>query len=357
MTLEATVLALGAVLDGRPSAECAPEAIVEQAIRHRVSPLLARTAFARQLPGALADILAEDVRLKALHAAVLDDELRRLLGALRQYGLTPLVTKGAHLAHTLYPAPHLRPRADTDLLIAVADRRGMREALAAAGYVPSDATTGSLILGEFAFERRLRGGVVHYVDVHWRAAAPLVFERAFDVRRLAAQARPVAGLGPDARGPALHHALALGCVHVVAHHWDTLLLLWLYDLRLMAEALDAEGRRAFVDAAIEGRYCDLAYCALKTTRLYFESAALDALIETLAPRADGREPSAVLTHSGRRPVDDLLLDLRGTGWRGRFTLLREHVLPPPAYMRAAFGDWPLPIAYTIRLLRGVRRWF
>jgi hypothetical protein len=32
------------------------------------------------------------------------------------------------------------------------------------------------------------------------------------------------------------------------------------------------------------------------------------------------------------------------------------VLPPPAYMRTAFGGRPVALAYTLRLLRGVRRW-
>jgi hypothetical protein len=126
----------------------------------------------------------------------------------------------------------------------------------------------------------------------WRAAAPLILAHAFDVRVLAAQARPLDSLAPGARGPALHHALALGCVHVVAHHWDTPLLRWLYDLRLMADALDEAGQELFVQAALEGQYCDLSYCALRTARRYFRIAGLDLLMKRLAPRADGREPSA-----------------------------------------------------------------
>jgi hypothetical protein len=110
MTLESTVFALGAVLDGRSPGDCDPSALVEQAIRHRVSPLLSKTAFARQLPPAV------------------------------------------------YPAPYLRPRADTDLLIDAADRPAMTEALVACGYVPGVSRSGARILGQFPFERTLRGG-------------------------------------------------------------------------------------------------------------------------------------------------------------------------------------------------------
>ena len=357
MTPQSLVFALGAILDGGSGGACDPAAIVAQAIRHRVSALLARTPFAAALDATVAAALAEDVRLTGVHGALLDQELDRVLADLAARDIRPLVTKGAQLAHVIYDSPHLRPRADTDLLIRPEDRGRITGAIAALGYVPCAATSGELIYGEFSFERTLRGGVVHYLDVHWRAAAPLLFAHAFDMRALLATARPVPSLSAHAHGPALHHALGLGCIHVVANHWDTLLLIWLHDLRLLADALDDEGQRLFVDAAIAGKYCDLAYCALRTTRLYFRSAALDRLVDRLAPLADGLEPSAVLTHEDRGKVDDLLLDLRGAGWRERAQLIREHVFPPAAYMRAVFGEGPLALAYTRRVLRGVRRWF
>jgi hypothetical protein len=357
MTPQSLVFALGAILDGGSGVGCDPAAIVAQAIRHRVSALLARTPFAAALDATTAAALAEDVRLTGVQGALLDQEVDRVLAELAARGIRPLVTKGAQLAHVIYDSPHLRPRADTDLLIHPADRPGITDALAALGYVPSAATSGAVIHGEFSFERTLRAGVVHYLDIHWRAAAPLLFAHAFDMRALLATARPVPGLSAHARGPALHYALGLGCIHVVAHHWDTLLLIWLHDLRLLADALDDEGSRLFVEAAIAGKYCDLSYCALRTTRLYFRSVALDRLIDRLAPLADGLEPSAVLTHEGRGKVDDLLLDLRGAGWRQRAQLIREHVFPPADYMRAVFGEGPLALAYTRRVLRGVRRWF
>lgn len=357
MTPQSLVFAIGAILDGGSAGGCDPAAIVAQAIRHRVSALLARTPFAAALDAAAAAALAEDVRLTGVHGALLDQELDRVLSELAARGIRPLVTKGAQLAHVIYDSPHLRPRADTDLLIHCVDRRAITDALTALGYTPCAATSGTVIYGEFQFQRSLRGGVVHYLDIHWRAAAPLLFAHAFDMRALLATARPVPGLSAHAYGPALHHALGLGCIHVVAHHWDTLLLIWLHDLRLLANALDDEQQRLFVEAASAGKYCDLAYCALRTTRLYFRSAALDRLIDRVAPLADGQEPSAVLTHEGRGRVDDLLLDLKGAGWRERAQLLREHVFPPAAYMRAVFGEGPLALAYTRRVLRGVRRWF
>ena len=87
----------------------------------------------------------------------------------------------------------------------------------------------------------------------------------------------------------------------------------------------------------------------------FPSGALDAAIAALTAAPAARELSAALTRVNRRGFDDFLLDLRVAGWRRGATLVREHLLPPPAYMRLAFAGRPLPIAYAERLLRAVTK--
>jgi hypothetical protein len=356
LTLEAAVFAAAAAIDERDvDAACDPAVIVERAVLHRVSALLARSAWARSLPPAEAARLEEDARLGAVHAAVLDRELAHLLARLADRGVMALVTKGAHLAHAVYPLPALRPRADTDLLIEPADKAATADVLGACGYSRSGRTSGAVILGQFEFERRLRGDVTHYVDVHWRPAAPLMFERAFDIRAIAAAAQPIPALGPGARGPALPDALALACVHLVAHHWHQILLVWLRDIRLLADAIDERGRRQFLEGGIAGSYTVLLDAALRTARLYFESCGLDQAIASVAPHVNDAEPAAALVRDGRRKADDLWLDLRHAPWRQRARLLREHVLPPADYMRARFGG-PVPLAYAKRFLLGVRKW-
>src|SRR5262249_54569405 len=156
-------------------------------------------------------------------------------------------------------------------------------ALANCGYTPSVKTSGSIIFGQFQVERRLRGGITHYVDVHWRPAAPLVFDRAIDVAALLAAFEPLSSLGEFARGPAPRHALALACVHLVAHHWHQVLLVWMIDIRLLADALDDEECQRLVEDAVRGGYTTLIDAALRTTRLYFRSAGVDRLVERLAP--------------------------------------------------------------------------
>jgi hypothetical protein len=357
LTLEAAVVAAAAAIDGRDvDAACDPAVIVERAIVHRVSGLLAQSGWARSLTPAEAGSLGEDARLGALHAAVLDRELEHLLARLADRDVVPVVTKGAHLAHAVYPSPALRPRADTDLLIDPGAKARTAEVLTACGYSPSARTSGAVILGQIDFERRLRADVTHYVDVHWRPAAPLMFEHAFDLRAIAAAATPIPALGPHARGPSLPDALALACVHLVAHHWHQILLVWLEDIRLLADAIDERGRRQVVDGAVAGRYTVVLDAALRTARLYFESDGLGPAIAAVAPHVDDAEAASALLRAGRRKVDDLWLDLRHAAWGQRAKLLREHVLPPADYMRARFGG-PAPLAHAKRLFLGVRKWF
>ena len=332
-----------------------PAGAVDLAIAEGVAPLLAASPSADALDDVSRARLRAYSHGAAIHAAALDDELQRLLPLLTGAGRASIVIKGAHLAHTVYAVPHLRPRADTDLLILPAARHAVTAALAGAGYSPSTLTSGSLILGQFLYEKALGPGIVHYVDVHWRAASPLVFADAFDAAALAAGSVPLPALGPAARGPAPPDALALACVHVVAHHWPGASLRWLYDLRLLAAALNAASRQRFAQAASAGRYRQVAACALERAHAVFPSPSLADAMAVLRRTPARAEPSAALTRPGRRPVDDFLLDLKVAGWRGGATLVREHLLPPPAYMRTAFGGRPLPLAYAARLVRAVRK--
>ena len=357
MTREAAVFAVAAAIDGRAvDSPADPDLIVERAIAHRVSALALRSDWAKRLSPAQSARLGEDARLGALHAELLDGELRVTSARLAESGVTPLVMKGAHLARAVYSSPALRPRSDTDLLIRPGDRSATVETLLRCGYTHSARTSGSIILGQLAFERRLRADVTHFVDVHWRVAAPLLFEAVFDGEVLMASAAPIPALGPYVRGPAPGHALALACVHLVAHHWHQILLVWLHDIRLLAEALDDDLRGRLVEEAVAGRYTVVLHAALMTARQYFEGDGLDRAIAGVTPRVDESEPAAVLIRDGRRPVDDLWLDLRHARWGDRARLLREHVLPPADYMRARFSG-PIPLAYAKRVLRGARKWF
>ena len=349
----AAIAAAAAVLNGDATAMTA--AVVDAAIAEGVAPLVAASGALDGLDATSRARLLAHVHGSVIHDAALDDELRRLLPRLHTGDRPPVLIKGAHLAHAIYASPHLRPRDDSDVLIAPSQRAAVVAALGAAGYRPAALTSGSLILGQFLYEKTLGPGLVHYVDVHWRAAAPLVFAEAFDEAAIAAAGLPIPALGPSAVGPAPHDALALACVHVVAHHWPDASLRWWYDMRLLAGRLDADGRARLARSAVAGRFVAVALAALERARAVFPAPSLDEAIAVLRGAPRTREPSAALTRLRRPPLHDFFLDLRVAGWRRGATLVREHLLPPPSYMRMAFAGRPLPIAYAERLVRAVTK--
>jgi hypothetical protein len=61
-------------------------------------------------------------------------ELRTVLQVLDAAGLTPVVFKGAALAHTVYPDPACRPMGDLDLWVEPKEILAARDSLEAAGY-------------------------------------------------------------------------------------------------------------------------------------------------------------------------------------------------------------------------------
>lgn len=324
--------------------------------RHGVGPLLAATPFGRSLDGDAGARLAEEVRLCTLHAAILNDELRRVIAALAAAGVPVLLIKGAHLAHAVYPEPRFRPRGDTDLLVTAGTRSAADGALRACGYRPLAHVRGSVILGQFHLDRVDRSGVTHQLDVHWRVSAPLLVERLLPAALVIASRAPIPALGNGAFGPSLEHALAVACLHLAAHHWPEPDLLWLYDVRLIAQALGPEGGARFVALARSRGFAALASEVLRAAQALFPSSALRAIVDALPPIGGAREPALALMKRPKGSIDELLLDLKYAAWGERVTLVREHLLPDPAYVRASFAGSTLAGAYARRIARGSRRW-
>lgn len=346
--------ALASVLNGSPIPLHVDETqLVRFGISHGVGPLLACSNAARTCSRDAALLLEEDLRLDVLHAALINDELRRVLAGVHDSGIRAVVVKGAHLAHAVYPRPELRVRSDSDLLIAASDEDAVERALRSLGYQRPVHVRGRVILGQFHMERHDRAGVTHALDIHWRVAAPLLVERLLPAKAVIDSAIPLPALSAHAAAPALPHALALACLHLAAHHWREPDLLWLYDLRMIADGMGPAEANAFSGLAGAGRFQTLASRILGAARELFPSPSLDALIASL--REDPREPALQLL-SPRRAIDDLRLDLRYATAAERLRLIREHLFPDREYMRASAYGTPIAAAYARRIVRGARHW-
>jgi hypothetical protein len=358
MTSLAALAALAAALRGEPPAMALTDELVDVAVANGVAALLARSRASAAAPPAVASRLTAMMAGHEALSAVRDRELVRVLETLAGGGISPVLIKGAHLAHTIYASPAERPRDDTDFVIAQDEQAVTASLLAGAGYRRPIHVRGTMILGQSHFQRIDDLGIAHALDVHWRLAAPLVFRRTLPAATLRASRAPVPGLGPHAWGPSRPHALIVACVHLVAHHRVDPVLLWLYEIARMAETLEAQDAVTFLETADAAGIGAVCASALDRSRRYFDGPALASLSSRARARSAPRaEPSARLL-TATRPLDDMWLDFRiAEGWRERLTLLREHLFPDVAYMRATGvrQGW-LPLAYARRAAFGIRKW-
>ncbi len=339
---------------------CDPAALCDAALHHGVLPLIAdRLAGDPRLTPALRDRLDDAARLAVVDDLVQSYELARLLAATARAGLRPIVIKGAHLAHAYYPRPDLRPRVDSDLLIAPEDDPAVAAVLTSLGYARVAQSDGGLLSYQTTWTLARDGAPRHVVDLHRRLTNAGPFGAALSYATAAAEAVPVPSLGEHARGLAPAHALLVACVHPIAHHPDDWRLIWAHDIREIARRLTPASWRAFGEAAQFGRVT--AACRTSLTRtMAIWTIDVAPHIWTCLTTANETDEGPYL-QAGRRHVHRIWADLQAQrSWRDRVQLLRQHVFPPAEYMRQVYApSSPAPLSwlYARRAWRGAQKWF
>jgi hypothetical protein len=327
---------------------------VDAVLAHRIR----ETGLASAWPLEARDGLAGHLRQHLVRESMKHRELVRLLGAFDAANIDVLLLKGAGLAYTVYPEPHLRPRDDTDLLLRTADLDRAADTLSGCGYVRVDEPDAELASTQRHFTATDAGGLRHIVDLHWRIAIPRVFADAMAFDELWSRAIPVPSLRVSSRTCSVADALLVACLHRVAHHRDAPDLLWLWDIHLLAERVRREGIGVFVAAATRARMCAVCVRGLELAHSHFGTRVDDFVAALEVARPTSEEASARFV-GGLSQVEVLRSDLLALGeWSARLRLLREHVLPPRRHMRALCGpDAFLPLAYIRRIVKGAPSWF
>ena len=139
--------------------------------------------------GTLEDWPAEfvDAFQRAERDAVIEDCLRHAelvdgaRGAERRRCPRRRSSRALPLAHTHYPAPHVRVRADTDLLVAASDVAALEDVLDSLGYIRPPETSGRLVSYQSHYHKIDRYGVTHAFDVHWKISNLQVLAESLDV--------------------------------------------------------------------------------------------------------------------------------------------------------------------------------
>ncbi|HHH30149.1 MAG TPA: hypothetical protein ENK57_17650, partial [Polyangiaceae bacterium] len=287
-------------------------------------------------------------------------EIVRVLDALSDRGIRPLLLKGAALAYTVYQEPSTRERGDCDLLIRDDDREATAQVLGSLGYEPLSSAGGEVATYQQTYE-----SPVHSVDVHWKLSNAQLFAAGLSYDELDARGIEVPALGPHARAlcapNALVHALLHRVTHVnapyyvdgIAYHEEDRLI-WLYDIHLLARRLDAAGWRDVVALARRHRWRAVCLDGLMAARAALGTSIPDAVLEAL----DGtghHEPSASYLRRGR--ALHVLTELRALpSWSDRARLLKDLGLPAPDYMLDKYDTDRralLPWLYVRRAVEGL----
>jgi hypothetical protein len=345
-----------------PGADAA--ALVAAAVHHRVLMLLGWTLRAA---GTLEDWPAEfiDAFQRAERDAVTVDCLRHadlvtMLAELSAAGARVVLFKGAALAYSHYPAPHLRVRADTDLLVMASEMSALEDVLGRLGYARQAETSGQLVSYQSHYYKIGRYGIAHALDVHSKISNLQVLANRFTCEELWQHRIPLAALGSAAVTVTDVHALLLALVHRAGHHPGSRNLLWIYDLHVLASRLSPEEIVQVQEVAVARGLGHIAADGLALARAWFGTASVDPIIDALHARAPHRDDAIVIqgpwTQAGVLRLD---LDALPT-WRARCRLMREHLLPSPGYMRTRYGvrsNVLLPALYIWRVLVGMPKWF
>ena len=191
-------------------------------------------------------------------------------GCVRANGIRVLIIKGTGLAYDIYPSPELRPRGDTDLLIAESDLECVRTILHARGYTSPLTSGDTLAIRQQSFTR---GG--HVYDVHWDVANSPVVRDALPFEELLGRAIAMPRIAPNALAPSHVDALLLACIHRVAHHHDIERLIWLYDIHLLREAMSADEHARFWRLAAERRVVAICERSIELADEWFAAAPHD----------------------------------------------------------------------------------
>lgn len=335
--------------------------VIAAAGEHGVLPLVAERLAS--LPRAATPVgtrLVERAHWLAAGDMLREMEMQRLLGALDAAGVYALLMKGAQLAYSCYPRPDLRPRIDTDLLVATADRERTGDVLRGLGYELSEHVGGEVVMYQAPYVLNRDGVPVHTVDVHWRFANPQLFAGLLTFEELRASATDVPRLSPVAHGLSNVHALLVACIHRVAHHYDSDCLVWLYDIHLLAELLTDDDWKRLLLMARARRVSTICARGLERARQAFGTVMPSGVLAELCRVEDGDEATAAYLAHDRRQVDNFLSDVRALpAWSQRIRLVQEHLFPPAAYMRGVYAPAsraPLAVLYVRRVWRGARRW-
>ena len=345
------------------------DAVGKAAIYHGIAGLLVeRAGPLGGWPGEMVSRLRDQARAQAMWELRHHQLLVRLLAAWQAAGIRALVMKGTALAYDLYASPAARSRADTDLLVPFDQAARAKAILAEQGYAKG-------VLGgvneKFALQQpwtlALADGGRHSIDLHWQVMNAPSLKDLLTFAECYAAARPLPRLSPEALTMDRVRLLIHTCLHRVMHcntpyvvagraFHDSGRLIWSYDIRLLAEALDDDQWRRLTRLAAEGGVSGVCLEGLQAASASLGAAIPGHVLGSLAQSSAGDRNSLYFIRS--RSLGRAWQDIRAfPGLRPKLRYALARIVPDPRFVRAKYpgkANSSLPLLYARRLLALVR---
>lgn len=322
---------------------------------HGIIPLL----FARTGDAALKAPAQARAMWELRHRQILSG----LLAALDADGVRAVVIKGTALAYDLYNDASLRPRGDTDLLVAPKDLNAARATLAAQGFTAALGEQATEAATQEVWQLTPPGGGTHDIDLHWQAINGPTLAPLIPVPEAMAEAMPLPRLSPHARGLSRGHGLIHSCVHRAQHilspyfvageaHYGGDRLIWLCDIDRLARSLTAQEWEDVTSRTADRGIAPVCHGALLEAIKHLETPVPEQVLSRLASAPGGAVTQYLL---GGSRTGRALSDLRASGGTGRLHYLRNRLFPKAALVRGQYpqSTMPLPILYLRRIGRFV----
>lgn len=333
-----------------PAGALRSEAIVARARYHGLQGLLAENPHFAEAAPVATRALFRDAAADAISDVLRHELLGEICSAFAAAGVDMVLLKGAALAYLVYEKPALRPRLDTDIIVAPEQKGAARDVLAQLGFaaspvhVPHYQTT-------FTLER---SGIPFPVDLHWRAANSDFLTQLYTFETLRAGAQPVTRLHPRAVAPSDEMLLSFAITHLLfdRDYRAGMRFIWLVDLRAIAARMDraAWERFSLLQASIGG--CGAAALALREAEVRLGRFVPETAMARLGAAPEGQLSRYLAASEFGRMRRDLLCRNR----RQALTYLGGVLFPPRARLMEIYGPvprWQAPLLYLHRAATGI----
>jgi hypothetical protein len=288
-------------------------------------------------------------------------ELVNLLSAFSAAKISAVLFKGSALAYSIYPKSWLRPRSDTDILIAPEDRAKADQICAKLGYRKLFAIQGEYVSYQSTYGKALAGSSSINIDLHWHINNRQMFSSTFRVDELINNAQQLTHFDQTPLEffvciPSSVDSILIASIHRAGHHNKEERLAWLYDIHLLANSLSRIEWQQLCNKAQEKKIAAITLNALQTCETLLGTGIDTSTAQQLRQSSEAHEPSSIFLNRELSERHYFWADLQSMpSVSSKLSFLIESVIPPPEYVRHQMGTSWASWAYLKRAIRGIKR--